>query len=557
MSNKNEGPTIRLSDDDIDSSSTSDAPIDSEVLPNYLMNAVPKDYDEKHILLDAEEDENEQGDPDLCESDDDAIEAENMEEAFEDAMKERMSSRLDDDSNENIVIEKRNMFELGDFDHPKTKKIKIHYVPKDWKTPPADKAKCEPDFQDVDNPGGWSSYSYRPVFKKEKNGEKKYKHHCLPTGCIPVPKNKDGKRIIDGWHFFYRGWNPLTIKYDVGGDLLFNRTTDVNIKATNNNNQSDTTTEDEDKKMPAKTQSKNATINETRDNYVAKKVKVARESVVDNLEVPEELSKDFPKEYDKYQSASKSEKLEMKGWLKKSVMKFRDNASPRNLFPPQREGFLDVEVLKKLGMNRKILDEKDFLFFYQLILPICKIEKSTIRGDGRLSYYAKLEDWSNLYAYQIGLGGSYNHKFENVTVQELLRHDGCVVRDGVRGGSSGAIYRRWQIGADYDDTIAMAQTYRRWLQIKRVKKLCNNDSAPKKGEKYYDPTYKYDYIFKCIVHNTNYLSYLADLDATIDETSFATASPGEAGAGVTYRVFGKPGISKGGQTVLLCDSKHV
>ena len=85
---------------------------------------------------------------------------------------------------------------------------------------------------------------------------------------------------------------------------------------------------------------------------------------------------------------------------------------------------------------------KRIFFFYQLILPICKIEKSTIRGDGRLSYYAKLEDWSNLYAYQIGLGGSYNHKFKNITVKELLRHDGCIVRDGVRGGSSGAIYCR-------------------------------------------------------------------------------------------------------------------
>ena len=46
----------------------------------------------------------------------------------------------------------------------------------------------------------------------------------------------------------------------------------------------------------------------------------------------------------------------------------------------------------------------------------------------------------------------------------------------------------------------------------------------------------------------------AELDATIDETTFATASPGEAGAGVTFRVVGKPNVSKGGQTVLVCDS---
>lgn len=42
--------------------------------------------------------------------------------------------------------------------------------------------------------------------------------------------------------------------------------------------------------------------------------------------------------------------------------------------------------------------------------------------------------------------------------KELLRHDGSVVCDGVRGGSSGVIYCWWQIDADYDDNIAMAQT---------------------------------------------------------------------------------------------------
>ena len=43
----------------------------------------------------------------------------------------------------------------------------------------------------------------------------------------------------------------------------------------------------------------------------------------------------------------------------------------------------------------------------------------------------------------------------------------------------------------------------------------------------------------------------------MDETTFATASPGESGAGVTFRVMGKPNVSKGGQTVLVCDSHRV
>ena len=52
----------------------------------------------------------------------------------------------------------------------------------------------------------------------------------------------------------------------------------------------------------------------------------------------------------------------------------------------------------------------------------------------------------------------------------------------------------------------------------------------------------------------NYLTKHAELDATIDETTFATELLGESGACVTFRVLGKPNVSKRGQTVLVCDS---
>ena len=91
-----------------------------------------------------------------------------------------------------------------------------------------------------------------------------------------------------------------------------------------------------------------------------------------------------------------------------------------------------------------------------------------------------------------------------MSLKEILHHNGCIVQDGVRGGCSSAIYRRWQIGANYDDNIAMSITFRRWLQIKRIKNLCNNDTTPKQGKPNYDPTYKYDYIFKVLMHNVNF-----------------------------------------------------
>ena len=103
------------------------------------------------------------------------------------------------------------------------------------------------------------------------------------------------------------------------------------------------------------------------------------------------------------------------------------------------------------------------------MLPLCDKPLSKIREDKRLSYYSDVERWLNIYAYQIGLGGSYCHGFKPVKIPEIICHDGCIVRDGVRGGTSGTIYCHWRVGADYDYDITKWVNYWRWLQIKRVK----------------------------------------------------------------------------------------
>ena len=36
-------------------------------------------------------------------------------------------------------------------------------------------------------------------------GGKKYVHHVLPTGDIPAPEHKEGKRKCDAWEFHYAG----------------------------------------------------------------------------------------------------------------------------------------------------------------------------------------------------------------------------------------------------------------------------------------------------------------------------------------------------------------
>jgi hypothetical protein len=140
-------------------------------------------------------------------------------------------------------------------------------------------------------------------------------------------------------------------------------------------------------------------------------------------------------------------------------------------------------------------------------------------------------------------------------LQELLHFDSVVIRDGVHGGSDGAIYRRWREGeTTLDEEVVRSITHTRWLQLKRTYKLCDNDAAPKKGEEGYNPGYKFDYIFKCIIYNINELSHSADLDLCGDETTWAHNGFGESGTGLLTRVMGKPGVTKGGQIVLVSDA---
>ena len=83
---------------------------------------------------------------------------------------------------------------------------KVPKAPDNW-VRPAKRTQDEPDFSEVDNPGGWSEFIFRPVYQRVAgSNNKKYLRHELPTGCSPVPINEDGKRMENGWEFFYSGW---------------------------------------------------------------------------------------------------------------------------------------------------------------------------------------------------------------------------------------------------------------------------------------------------------------------------------------------------------------
>ena len=128
----------------------------------------------------------------------------------------------------------------------------------------------------------------------------------------------------------------------------------------------------------------------------------------------------------------------------------RQGATSDDMFPDSRKGELDGGLLETLGLTKERMVDGDALFFQQLLLPMCDPNMSGVNADPRKAFYSKVETFSNLYAIQIGLGGSYGHKFKNIVLDELVRFDGVVIRDGVRGGSNGAVHRRWMDGANYD-----------------------------------------------------------------------------------------------------------
>jgi hypothetical protein len=249
--------------------------------------------------------------------------------------------------------------------------------------------------------------------------------------------------------------------------------------------------------------------------------------------------------------------LHYKGWspgLGEGEGTNRSGASATNLFPAGRKGMLDYSLLKKMGLTKNRIINCDATFFKQLLLPMCDPEKSGIEDDPRLPYYSKVERWSTKYAASIGLLGSYGHDFKTPTIEELVHWDSCVFKSGVNGALQGALYRRWRVGdTAYDPDIGASMTHTRWLQIKRIIKLCDNDLTPKRGEDGYCPAYKYDYIFKCLISNLNSLTKQADLDQCGDETTCGHAGYGEPKSGILTHIKGKPGVTRGMQIVMLCD----
>jgi hypothetical protein len=230
--------------------------------------------------------------------------------------------KIEDDVDHLVKDSERNMYRLEGLESGTS----YAKPPEDWK-PPAVLAEGEPAFSNVDNPGGWGPFTFRHVLSRENGKEKSklkgpkkkgpamYSHYELPSGCRPVPSNKDGFRMINGWEFHYKEWVPYL------GNL------------------------------------------------------------------------------------------------------YRGGATTENPYPEERKGHLDYGLLKKLGLNKRRIMSGDAFFFYQLLFLLGDprgnvIDKDTSEIDPRAPYYSETERFTQKYAAEIGMRGSYGHQFTQPKVND-------------------------------------------------------------------------------------------------------------------------------------------
>lgn len=303
-----------------------------------------------------------------------------------------------------------------------------------------------PSLDNLDNPGGWSEYTYQPKYTGSREN-RSYVGHFTPGGATVVPKNENGERVIGEWEFSYCGYEASDA--DKGNCVRLEATTE-------------------------------------------------------------------------------------------------------NIKPDCRKGKLDVNLLKALGCNIEKVKDCDAFFFFQCLFPVCLIEKSGVDNDKWLPFMSTIQMHTNVYAHGIkGWGGLYFHSFNSVSKEELVKWFGIIIHDGAWGSTNGAIHWYWMLSdPDHDELIMNAMTYSQFLQIKSVIKLNNNYESKQQDHPDYDPTSKYDYIFKVLVYNMANVTEKADDDLCIDETTWAYA--GYGGPAVA-RIKGKPGINKGGQTEMTYD----
>jgi hypothetical protein len=223
----------------------------------------------------------------------------------------------------------------------------------------------------------------------------------------------------------------------------------------------------------------------------------------------------------------------------------RPGASKDSLIPDERRGKIKPEFYRGNSLTAFSAKLHDPLFWLLSVLPLD-------------SFWNEVLQLSNGYAFgDMQFGGAKGKQFLALKFEEPLKFYGAHLHDGVIGHSSGGIWQRWDTkSCTFSQQIAGALPWARYEQIKRVLHLCkNSDDRCNSRHIAYDPAVKVALFPDTIVAQCNAIS-TPDRDQTIDETTWGTAARGPTKSDLTKRIRGKPGVTKGGQHVVLSDATH-
>ena len=77
----------------------------------------------------------------------------------------------------------------------------VSRTPGGWTPTTRKEGKRETNFEDVDNPGQWSDFTFRPKFER-KYGSGDYGHNATPAGAKVVPLDSmTGKQTVNKFDF--------------------------------------------------------------------------------------------------------------------------------------------------------------------------------------------------------------------------------------------------------------------------------------------------------------------------------------------------------------------
>eukprot|EP00957_Ditylum_brightwellii_P080554 6127482-Ditylum_brightwellii.AAC.3 len=80
--------------------------------------------------------------------------------------------------------------------------------------------------------------------------------------------------------------------------------------------------------------------------------------------------------------------------------------------------FIKVAVIPFHQMVMNYFHQATGGVLMQLILPMCDTKNSGVHNNPQKSYSPKVEVWSAIYGYQIGLGGPYGHAIKPAKIKE-------------------------------------------------------------------------------------------------------------------------------------------